>query len=187
MKTHLSRSAIFLGKQFRGDVEMNAQMESPEELRFFVRWLRGSLSLFFRRPWGVGILARLTAGTVMERTHTPLSVWFSAVSLLSAKRRICRLSSSSGNSDCRATRTPTRFSTNSGLAWFAPTRTGSAASLAKSLRPMKPVWADAHAARGAASKTWCSWLVPSKFASASVPAASTNRRMVGMHAVFDLP
>ena len=37
------------------------------------------------------------------------------LTLLSAKRRVCRLSSSSGNSDCRATRPPSRFSTNSGL------------------------------------------------------------------------
>ena len=130
---------------------------------------------------------RLTAGTVRSARTRRSRRGSERPTWSPARRRACWLSSSNGNSDCRATKPPSRFSTNSGLAWFAPTRTGSGASPAKSLRLMKPTWAGVHAAWGAASTSWYSWLVPSKSTSVSVPAASINGRMGGMQAVFDLP
>ncbi len=78
-----------------------------------------------------------------------------------AKHPACRLSSCSANSAYRVTKPPFRFSTSCAPAWCVPTRTGSAANQKRSLRLMKPGLVAAHAERGAAFTTGCSWPVSS--------------------------
>lgn len=88
-------------------------------------------------------------GTVMERTHTPLSVWFWAAYLVTSQTPGCRPPSSSGNSDCRVTRLLSRFFTNCRPAWCAPTRIGLAATPENTPKPMKFTPAAILAARAA--------------------------------------
>ena len=90
----------------------------------------------------------LTAGTVMERTHTPLSVWFWGRTWLPARRPACRLSSSSANSGCRATKPLSKFFTSCVSAWCAPTRTGSAARRTRPSKPTKPGLVAARGVKG---------------------------------------
>src|ERR1700692_4721676 len=53
---------------------------------------------FVNRP---GVMrCRATAGTVMERTHTPLSTWFWAAYLVSSQTPACPPCSSSGSLAC---------------------------------------------------------------------------------------
>lgn len=94
---------------------------------------------------------RLTAGTVMERTHTPLSAGSELRTWLPARHPACRPSSSIGNSACRATKPPSRYSISCGREWFAPTKTESVANREKSSRLMKHTWAGVPAVRGVAS------------------------------------
>ncbi len=59
------------------------------------------------------------------------------------RHQVYRLFSSSGNSDCRATRLPSRFFTSCASAWCGWIRTESGRSLVSMLRLTKPMWADA--------------------------------------------
>ena len=80
----------------------------------------------------------LTVGTVMERSHTPLNVWFWAAYLVASQTPACPPCSFSGNLVFRATRRPFKFSTSSARAWCGPTKTGSVDSPRTMLRWTKP-------------------------------------------------
>ena len=56
----------------------------------------------------------------MERSHTPLNVWFWAAYLSPVRRPACPPCSFSGTLVFRATRRPFKFSTSSARAWCGP-------------------------------------------------------------------
>ena len=62
----------------------------------------------------------LTVGTVMERSHTPLNVWFWAAYLVASQTPGMSAVQFSGNLVFRATRRPFKFSTSSARAWCKP-------------------------------------------------------------------
>ena len=94
-----------------------------------------------------------TVGTVMERSHTPLNVWFCAAYLVASQTPdACPLCSFSGNLVFRATRRPFKFSTSSARAWCGPTKTGSVDSPRTMLRWTKP----GLAGKNAWGRPWCS-------------------------------
>ena len=76
----------------------------------------------------------LTVGTVMERSHTPLNVWFWAAYLVASQTPDMSAVQFSGNLVFRATRRPFKFSTSSARAWCGPTKTGSVDSPRTMLR-----------------------------------------------------
>ena len=88
---------------------------------------------------------RLTAGTVMEGTHTPLSVCSGRLICSPARYRAYPQFNSSGSLGFRATRQLSRFSTSCVSAWCAPIRTLSAGNLENMSRPTKPGWAAVRA------------------------------------------
>ena len=89
----------------------------------------------------------LTVGTVMARSHTPLSVWFwSAHLVVLAKHPACRPCSFGDNLAFRATRRRSKSSTSSARGWCARIRTGSAAGPASTSKSMKPGLAAGRAA-----------------------------------------
>ena len=103
------------------------------------------------------------------------------------KRPACRRFSSSGNSDSRATRPPSRFFTSCASAWCAPIRIELVVSPRNTSRPMKPTSVGVLAAKGRASTTWYSWQAQSKSASASSKGAATNAEPGATQGVFALP
>src|SRR5271166_3083154 len=119
----------------------------------------------------------LLAGTVMERSHTPLNIWFWAAYLVASRPRDYPPFSFSGNSGCRATRRPLAFSTSCALAWCVPIRTASAANPTGMLRLMKPTSAAGRVAKAGAFITRSLLPVLSKFATASQGLARTSGRM----------
>src|SRR6516164_5100104 len=91
----------------------------------------------------------LTVGTVMARSHTPLSVWFWSAYLVSSQTpRPC---SFSDNLVCRAMRRRFKSSTSSARGWCARIRTGSAVGPASTLKSMKPGSVAGRAAKAVAS------------------------------------
>ena len=93
----------------------------------------------------------LTVGTVMARSHTPLSVWFWSAYWRPAKHPACRPCSFGDNLACRATRRRSKSSTSSARGWCARIRTGSAAGPASTSKSMKPGLAAGRAAKAVAS------------------------------------
>ncbi len=116
----------------------------------------------------------LTAGTAMERTHTPLSAWFLAAYLVASQTP--GISAVQFQRQLGLSRYETAFQILHKLraGMVRPTRTGSAASRMRSSKPTKHGLEDARGARGVASTTWCSWPAPSKSGNANAPAASTG-------------
>ena len=120
---------------------------------------------------------RLTAGTVMERTHTPLSVWFwAAYFWLPAIHPECRPSSSSGQLGLSRYETAFQILHKLRAGMVRPNQDQMGASPRNTSRPTKPMSVGVPAARGEAYTTWFSWPARSKSASASSKGAVTNAR-----------
>ena len=129
----------------------------------------------------------LTVGTIMARSHTPLSVWFWSAYRRPAKHPACRPCSFGDNLACRATRRRSKSSTSSARGWCARIRTGSAAGPASTSKSMKPGSAAGRAAKAVASTI--RFLSPAlwRFASASRAPSSTSGRVVAMPGGFGSP
>lgn len=65
---------------------------------------------------------RLTAGTIMQDTRTPLQVWFWAAYLISTQTSGISALELQKQLGSRGTRRPSRSYTSSGLPWCVPTR-----------------------------------------------------------------
>jgi hypothetical protein len=123
----------------------------------------------------------------MERTHTPLSVWFWAAYLVASQTP--GMSAIQFQRQLGLSRYETAFQIlhklRAGMVRPDQDRIGG--------KPGEVVEADETyvggrtLARDAASTTWFSWPVLSKSVSASVPAASTSGRPGGTPVVFGLP
>lgn len=92
----------------------------------------------------------LTVGTVMERGHTPLSVWFWAAYLVSSQTPGLSALQFQRQLGLSRYETDSAFSTNSAQPWCVPARIVSAASSISTSRWMRPGWAVGRAARAAA-------------------------------------
>lgn len=126
----------------------------------------------------------LTVGTVMERSHTPLSTWFWAAYLVASQTPACRLSSSNGNLGSRVMRQLFRFSTNCASAWSARTKTASVAVRTSMSRWTKPGSGVGHAAKAEAFTTRFWSPAPLRCAIGSLEPRRTNERMGAMRGAF---
>ena len=115
----------------------------------------------------------LTVGTVMERSHTPLNVWFWAAYLIQDARHVRR--AVSGQLGLSATRRPFKFSTSSARAWCGPTKTGSVDSPRTMLRWTKPGLAGERVGKAVVFTTRFPSPVPSRCVIES-RAPSSNRK-----------
>src|SRR6202163_2251331 len=120
----------------------------------------------------------LTVGTVMERSHTPLSTWSPA------RPPACRPSSSNGNSGSRVTRQPFRSFTNCAREWSARTRIASVAARTSMSRWTKPGSAVGHAAKAEAFTTRLWSPAPLRCAIGSLEPRRTCERMGAMRGAF---
>ena len=129
----------------------------------------------------------LTVGTVMARSHTPLSVWFWSAYLVSSQTPGVSAVQLRRHLACRATRRRSKSSTSSARGWCARIRTGSAAGPASTSKSMKPGLAAGRAAKAVASTI--RFLSPAlwRFASASRAPSSTSGRVVAMPGGFGSP
>lgn len=131
---------------------------------------------------------RLTAGTVMERTHTPLSVWFWAAYLVACQTP--GISAVQLQRQLGLSRYETAFQILHKLraCMVRPTRTRSAASLTNTSRPMRPGLAGVHEERVEAFTTrgaW--WLRRSRSVSASPAPCSIREGVAAMRAASGWP
>ena len=103
------------------------------------------------------------------------------------RRRACRPCSSNGNSGCRAMRRPSRSFISCARAGDAPTRTGSAASLTNTSRPMRSGLAGVHEGRVEAFITSAWWLRRSRSVSVSPAPSSIREGAAAMRAASGWP
>ena len=121
----------------------------------------------------------LTVGTVMERSHTPLNVWFWAAYLVASQTPGMSAVQFQRQLGLSRTRRPFKFSTSSARAWCGPTKTGSVDSPRTMLRWTKPGLAgerrprfSSPGHRGASSKAGH---LPDAFGSPSCSTVAPSR------------
>src|SRR3954467_1090589 len=102
-----------------------------------------------------------TVGTVMERSHTPLSVWFWAAYLVASQTP--GMSAVQFQRHLDLTRYETAFGILHKLRAGMPTRIGSAARRMGTSRWTKPMWVGKRAAKAFTTRRW--WLPPSNIGS----------------------
>ena len=129
----------------------------------------------------------LTVGTVMERSHTPLNVWFWAAYLVASQTPGMSAVQFSGNLVFRATRRPFKFSTSSARAWCGPTKTGSVDSPRTMLRWTKPGLAGERVGKAVVFTTRFPSPVPSRCVIESRAPSSTTGKTDAMPDAFGSP
>src|SRR3954470_11009184 len=115
----------------------------------------------------------LTVGTVMERSHTPLSVWFWAAYLVASQTP--GMSAVQFQRQLDLTRYETAFGILHKLRAGMPTRIGSAARRMGTSRSTKPMWVGKRAAKAGAFTTRRWWLPPSNIGSRAPPRTNGKR------------
>ena len=126
----------------------------------------------------------LTVGTVMERSHTPLSTWFWAAYLVASHTPGMSAVQSNGNSGLHVMRQLFKFSTNCAQEWFARTRTASVAVRTSMSRWTKAGSAVGHAAKVGAFTTRFWSPVPLRCAIESLEPRRTSEGMGAMRDAF---
>ena len=129
----------------------------------------------------------LTVGTVMERSHTPLSVWFWAAYLVTSQTP--GMSAVQFQRQLGLSRYETAFGILHKLraGMVRPGRDRIGGQPENMSRWTKPRWADERAAKAGASTIRRWWLAPSKFAIGSRAPHRTSGRMAATPGVSGWP